>query len=295
MAALILWPLRDPIEEPGEGGTVALVFADTVAQAGGTTPEAGDPAEPNEAPVPPAPAVPPAPPVPPSPPQVAAPPPAPAPVPPPLPPAEPEAPRDFAALPRAPEAELPAPAMPAEPMPTPEAPREAPVETLPVPPVPPQAQPAPEPPSTQPPAQPSPPRQASQPRQQQRPQQTQAPMRLDAGAGGATQEGSLGSFAVGAVAPPSADPGVRNAPPDYPAAARRRGEEGIVRLSLRVGIDGQVTGAEVVTTSGYPDLDRAALDAARGWRFRPASRGGLPVAATLTTAVHFRLQDGRRR
>ena len=298
MAALVLWPLHDPIEEPGEGGTVALVFADTVAQAGGATPESGDPAEPTEETAPPAPPAPPAPAVPPSEPQLAAPPPpppAPTPAPPPVPPAPAEAPRDFAALPPAPSAELPAPAQPAEPVPVPEAPEEAPRETLPQPPPPPpQAEPAPEQPA-QPPARPSPPRQASQPSQRQAARQSQAPVRLDAGEGGATQEGSLGSFALGAVAPPSVDPGIRNAPPNYPADSRRRGEEGVVRLSLRIGIDGQVTAAEVATTSGYPALDRAALEAAQRWRFRPASRGGLPVAATLTTAVHFRLQEGRGR
>ena len=36
-------------------------------------------------------------------------------------------------------------------------------------------------------------------------------------------------------------------------------------------------------------------EAARHWRFRPATQGGLPVAATLPTAVHFRLTEARGR
>jgi ergothioneine biosynthesis protein EgtB len=88
-----------------------------------------------------------------------------------------------------------------------------------------------------------------------------------------------------------ADGGYRNPPPDYPAESRRRGEEGVVRLLLRVGAEGQVEQAEVVASSGHPALDRAAVAAARRWRFRPASQAGLPVAATLATAVHFRLTD----
>lgn len=105
----------------------------------------------------------------------------------------------------------------------------------------------------------------------------------------------MGSFALGAVVPPGADPGFRNNPPDYPEAARRRGEEGIVRLTLRVAPDGRVAAAEVTTSSGYGELDRAAIEAARGWRFRPAMRASVPVAAMLTTALHFRLSDVGRR
>nr|WP_246523957.1 energy transducer TonB [Neoroseomonas eburnea] len=100
---------------------------------------------------------------------------------------------------------------------------------------------------------------------------------------------------MGAVVPPSVAPGERNAPPEYPAESRRRGEEGVVRLSLRIGSDGRVEGVEVLESSGYPALDRAAQEATRRWRFRPAMQGGLSVAATLTTAVHFRLTDERRR
>ncbi|MBR0674257.1 energy transducer TonB [Roseomonas soli] len=100
---------------------------------------------------------------------------------------------------------------------------------------------------------------------------------------------------MGAVTPPSAAPGQRNAPPDYPAESRRRGEEGVVRLALRIGSDGRVEGAEVTDSSGYAALDRAALEAVRRWRFRPASEAGIPVAATINTAVHFRLTEAERR
>ena len=119
-------------------------------------------------------------------------------------------------------------------------------------------------------------------------------MRLDAGMG-ALPDPSFGARAMGAVVPPGTDAGQRNAPPDYPAESRRRGEEGVVRLALRVGIDGRVETAEVSVSSGHARLDEAAVAAARRWRFRPATQGGLPVAATLPTAVHFRLTDTRGR
>jgi protein TonB len=120
------------------------------------------------------------------------------------------------------------------------------------------------------------------------------PVRLDAGSG-PLSDPSMESCARGATLPPRPDARHRNAPPDYPADARRRGEEGVVRLALRIAVDGTVTSAEVASSSGVPALDRSALDAARRWRFRPATRAGMPVAATLSTAVHFRLSDARGR
>jgi protein TonB len=119
-------------------------------------------------------------------------------------------------------------------------------------------------------------------------------MRLDAGIG-ALPDPSVGALAMGAVVPPGADAGQRNAPPDYPPESRRRGEEGVVRLALRVAADGRVESAEVSASSGHPRLDQAAVEAARRWRFRPAMQAGQPVAATLPTAVHFRLTDTRGR
>jgi protein TonB len=37
-------------------------------------------------------------------------------------------------------------------------------------------------------------------------------------------------------------------------------------------------------------LDAAARRAVQEWRFRPAMRDGEPVAGTIRTSVHFRLQ-----
>ncbi|MEO3473283.1 energy transducer TonB [Roseomonas sp. CAU 1739] len=327
LAALLLWPDREPVEEPGEIGSVALVFDDTVAQGGGAPVEQAPP------PVPPAPPATPAPPAPPPAPQAAVPPPPPMPAPPqaaapasappapPPPPVAPDAPHDFAALPPDPAGDMPAPPPPREtmpeaaiaPPPAPEAPQEAPApeQATPAPtpqPAPSEAQQAeadplppppplpPAPPQQQAAAQPSPPAPppAPPPRRQAPPAAAQGPVRLDAGSGDASDR-SMGSFALGAVIPPGADSGHRNNPPDYPADARRRGEEGVVRLALQIDADGRVTMAEVAISSGYPALDRAAVEAARRWRFRPATRVGMPVAATLSTAVHFRLSDARGR
>ncbi len=69
-----------------------------------------------------------------------------------------------------------------------------------------------------------------------------------------------------------------NAPPPYPAAARRMGEQGEVRLDVHVGVDGSVIDVQVRVSSGSPALDRSAMDAVRRWRFRPATVDGQAVS-----------------
>jgi protein TonB len=68
----------------------------------------------------------------------------------------------------------------------------------------------------------------------------------------------------------------------------------VVRLELRVDPNGRVVDVRVSETSGFNALDAAAVEAVRDWRFRPAQRAGVPVAASITTAVHFRLETARR-
>jgi protein TonB len=79
----------------------------------------------------------------------------------------------------------------------------------------------------------------------------------------------------------------------YPAGATSRGEQGTVMLRLQVDAAGRVAAAEIVTSSGYRSLDQAAQEAAQGWRFRPATRDGQPVASVVRAPVTFRLENAR--
>jgi periplasmic protein TonB len=288
LAALLFWPSTLPEPLNGEGESVALVFADTVALEGG----GGDP---------PPPAAPPAPTAPPAPPAALAPPPEPPTAPaPPAEPLPPGAPQQFAALPPpAPPVtrDAPAPQPPAMAEPMVEAPAASPPppsESAPPPaPAPPPREAAPTPPPRE--ATPArPPARAPTPPPASQPRAAAEQVRLGAG-GGALPDPSLGARAIGAVVPPGAADGYRNAPPEYPPDSRRRGEEGVVRLSLSIGTDGRVAEASVAASSGHPALDAAAVAAARRWRFRPATQAGLPVPATVATAVQFRLTEGERR
>ena len=44
---------------------------------------------------------------------------------------------------------------------------------------------------------------------------------------------------------------------------------------------------DLAQSSGNRDLDRAALEAVRRWRFQPAQRNGQPVSATVIIPLEF--------
>lgn len=78
--------------------------------------------------------------------------------------------------------------------------------------------------------------------------------------------------------------------PDYPPGARRRRQEGFVRLRLAVDALGTVQAVSVLESSGVPDLDSAALKAAATASFRPARTNGTAVASSVRVTVVFALE-----
>jgi TonB family protein len=57
---------------------------------------------------------------------------------------------------------------------------------------------------------------------------------------------------------------------------------GVARVEVDVGLDGAVEAVRLVQSSGDPSVDQAALDAARGSTFAPATFNGMPVHGTCT-------------
>ena len=82
----------------------------------------------------------------------------------------------------------------------------------------------------------------------------------------------------------------RTIKPDYPKGARQRGEQGDVVVELRVNAEGFVDLAEVVTSSGFAELDEAALRAVRAAKFVPAKSGRESVASTARITLTFKLK-----
>ena len=201
----------------------------------------------------------------------------------------PAAPPEIAAVPPAPEVPPPPPPMPPPPA----------VAAAPPPPPPPPVDLAevvlPPPPPPAPVAEPprevaeAPPERRPPPQQSARQTAAPQPVRLNAALQG------MESFTLeGRTSPPEALDAARNRRPNYPEASRRRGEQGVVRVELRVDPNGRVVDVRGLESSGFGALVAEAVKTVRDWRFRPAQRGGLPVAGSITTAVHFRLETARR-
>ncbi|WP_233263032.1 energy transducer TonB [Cognatiluteimonas profundi] len=93
---------------------------------------------------------------------------------------------------------------------------------------------------------------------------------------------------VNAGPAPGATPVAISSPaPSYPPDAYRKGESGTVVLRIHVGPDGIPYSVDLVQSSRSRSLDRAASDAVRRWRFRPAQRGGQPVAGEVQVPIVF--------
>lgn len=85
---------------------------------------------------------------------------------------------------------------------------------------------------------------------------------------------------------------VRFAPkPAYPALSRELGEEGVVLLRISVSAGGQFEQVQLLRSSGFIRLDRAARDGVRSWHFDAAWQGGQPVADSIDIPVRFRLDE----
>jgi len=77
--------------------------------------------------------------------------------------------------------------------------------------------------------------------------------------------------------------------PSDPSSALRQGVQGTTMLKIHVLIDGRVGDVVVQQSAGHPDLDQAAIEAVRRWRFEPARRGSDPVAMWVLLPVQFQI------
>jgi TonB family protein len=72
-----------------------------------------------------------------------------------------------------------------------------------------------------------------------------------------------------------------------PKAALKACVGGVATLRVRVAANGVAADVALATSSGNADLDRAALDAARDWLYRPGKRGDLIVGGDVLVPVEF--------
>jgi periplasmic protein TonB len=74
----------------------------------------------------------------------------------------------------------------------------------------------------------------------------------------------------------------------YPAAARRRGEEGVVHVRFSIDAGGNVRSANLVRSSGHPELDQAVLALVQRASPVPAPPPGAPH--DITAPVRFNIR-----
>jgi protein TonB len=78
-------------------------------------------------------------------------------------------------------------------------------------------------------------------------------------------------------------------PPRYPAQARRRNQQGVVLLEVRLDAYGAQRELKLLRSSGVPSLDQAALTAVSHWRFRPEEHDGQAVPSRVQIPIEFAL------
>jgi TonB family protein len=79
----------------------------------------------------------------------------------------------------------------------------------------------------------------------------------------------------------------------YPKAAKRRGEEGAPIVMACVGADNKLLREpEIVESSGFPELDAAAIKVAKATRYAAATENGVALPEScLKFKVKFVIRD----
>lgn len=93
------------------------------------------------------------------------------------------------------------------------------------------------------------------------------------------------------ITPPSAHASLlSNPPPPYPRQSRRLGEQGKVVLKAEIATNGTALQALVNISSGYPRLDRAALESVLKWQFIPGKKAGVTQKMWVIIPINFVLE-----
>ncbi|MET3134387.1 protein TonB [Oxalobacteraceae bacterium GrIS 1.11] len=85
---------------------------------------------------------------------------------------------------------------------------------------------------------------------------------------------SLSSAACAGETPASFD--AKNCKADYPKASLMNEEQGTVSMLFLVAADGGVLESKVEKSSGFKNLDKAAIKAISACKFKPGSKDGKP-------------------
>ena len=119
---------------------------------------------------------------------------------------------------------------------------------------------------------------------------------LDAGTGG--ESGMATEFKVdegipdiNAYVPVDIPPkAIAQRRPTYPDIAKKVGMEGTVFVKMLLDLDGTIMRVVILKSSGFPQLDTAAVVCVSNWKFSPAIQNKKPVRVWLGAPVKFKLE-----
>jgi protein TonB len=77
--------------------------------------------------------------------------------------------------------------------------------------------------------------------------------------------------------------------PEYPGVELRQSREGTVTVRVRIGIDGRVKEVEKVSATSDAFFEATRRQALGRWRFKPATRGGVPEETWKRMSVRFKM------
>jgi protein TonB len=84
---------------------------------------------------------------------------------------------------------------------------------------------------------------------------------------------------------------LQNPKPPYPPLSERLGETGRTVYKVWIGVDGKPQRAELVSSSGFPRLDKAAYNTVMGWHYVPGKRGGVAELMAFNVPIHWELRN----
>ena len=82
---------------------------------------------------------------------------------------------------------------------------------------------------------------------------------------------------------------VKSIEPVYPFRARKKGLEGVVILNVTISKSGEPLFCSIADSSGYKDLDDAALDTVLSSFFQPGTINGEKIESSLRISIKFQL------
>ncbi|MFY8325194.1 energy transducer TonB [Pseudoalteromonas sp. ZZD1] len=78
---------------------------------------------------------------------------------------------------------------------------------------------------------------------------------------------------------------------NYPLKAKRRGYQGVAILQIELAEDGTIAQLSVLKSSGFTELDKAALNNVSQWQFHPVMRDQHKVKARFSVPIEFSLRS----